>query len=115
MAKLAPYYVCNIRFNKLQDSIDMYIDKLNGLDLLADTKAEFDRWQSKWLKVIESERPSTTLAYSKNCSKLQFPNIYLLLRVPVTIPVSTATAKQRAFLRLKLIKTYSRLSWVKTV
>lgn len=105
MAKITPRRICNTKFNEVEESISMYIGKLNGLDSLVDIEAEFDRFQCKWLKISETDRPLTIADSLKNFDKQHFPNLHLLLRVLATIPVSTATA-ERAFSQLILIKTY---------
>ncbi|XP_022168857.1 52 kDa repressor of the inhibitor of the protein kinase-like [Myzus persicae] len=70
-------------------------------------KAEFSIWKSKWLK--EESRPNTAIEGLDNCNILLFPNIWKLLQVLATIPMSTATP-ERTFSSLKRLKTYLRNS-----
>jgi len=70
-------------------------------------KAEFSIWKTKWLK--EELRPNTAIAGLDNCNALLFPNIWKLLQVLATIPMSTATP-ERTFSSLKRLKTYLRNS-----
>ncbi|KAL4090793.1 hypothetical protein QTP88_025568 [Uroleucon formosanum] len=70
-------------------------------------KAEFSIWKSKWFK--EESRPNTANEGLENCNILLFPNIWKLLQVLATIPMSTATP-ERTFSSLKRLKTYLRNS-----
>jgi len=70
-------------------------------------KVEFSIWNSKWLK--EESRPNTATEGLANYNILLFPNIWKLLQVLPTIPMSTATPK-RTFSSLKRLKTYLRNS-----
>ncbi|KAL4111843.1 hypothetical protein QTP88_015724 [Uroleucon formosanum] len=70
-------------------------------------KAEFSIWKSKWLK--KESRPNTAIEGLENCNILLFPNIWKLLQVLATIPMSTATP-ERTFSSLKRLKTYLRNS-----
>lgn len=70
-------------------------------------KSEFSIWKSKWLK--EESRPNTAITGLDNCNILLFPNIWKLLQVLATIPMSTATP-ERTFSSLKRLKTYLRNS-----
>lgn len=74
-------------------------------------KAEFSIWKSKWLK--EESRPNTAISGLDNCNMLLFPNIWKLLQVLATIPMSTATP-ERTFSSLKILKTYLRNSICET-
>lgn len=51
--------------------------------------------------------PSNALDAIKHCDPVIFPNIFVLLKILCTLPVSTATP-ERSFSSLKRVKTYLR-------
>lgn len=53
--------------------------------------------------------PSNALDAIRHCDPVIFPNIFFLLKVLCTLPVSTATP-ERSFSSLKRVKTYLRNS-----
>lgn len=65
------------------------------------------RWRTKWLAEDAGSRPSTLRTALKACDKDYFPNIYTLLRIGCTIPV-TSCENERAHSTLKNIKTVLR-------
>ena len=55
-----------------------------------------------------SERvPKNALELLNSCDSSLFPNIHILLRIFITIPVTTSTA-ERSFSTLRRLKTYLR-------
>lgn len=62
-----------------------------------------------WKIMIGSEDVNTKsgLGALLDCSKTDFPNIYFLIKIFCTLPVSTATP-ERSFSTLKRLKTYLR-------
>ena len=53
------------------------------------------------------DRPTDCLDSLAVCDEQFFPNIYALLQIFATLPVSTASA-ERTFSAMKLLKTYLR-------
>ncbi|XP_050058717.1 52 kDa repressor of the inhibitor of the protein kinase-like [Aphis gossypii] len=92
----------------MNDSVQFYSRILTEPNVF---KAEFSIWKSKWLK--EELRPNTAIEALDNCNILLFPNIWKLLQVLATIPMSTATP-ERTFSSLKRLKTYLRNSTSET-
>lgn len=70
-------------------------------------EAEFERWKAKWTMRSVEDRPQTALDALRECDSVFFPCISILLRIFVTLPVTTMTA-ERSFSALKLLKTYLR-------
>ncbi|XP_022174888.1 uncharacterized protein LOC111036913 [Myzus persicae] len=60
------------------------------------------------LHVTENQTPLEVLSTVKN-SNGSFPNINVMLRILLTIPVTSASA-ERSFSKLKIIKNYKKLS-----
>ena len=82
-------------------------------------KAEFELWKMRWTAKPKASvdctvkrqpdiiKPSNALHALSVCNRQLFPNIYTLLHIAATLPVTTASA-ERTFSSMKLIKTYLR-------
>lgn len=68
-------------------------------------RAELKMWKIK-LERTEN-KPKSGLDAIKECNDLIYPNIFNLLSILCTLPVSTATP-ERMFSCLKRLKTYTR-------
>ena len=79
---------------------DVYYD-IDGLDLFSELKV------LKEILQIKDYTPIDILNYIKRLDS--FPNTCIAYRILLTIPVTVASAK-RSFLKLKLIKSYIRLT-----
>lgn len=107
LAKLLPK---NIKFNKelvnddLHYTLNFYNQFINREAAIAETEI----WQTKW----ENENgiiPDTATTALDSCDKLFFPNVYTLIKILSTLPVTTATP-ERTFSALKRVKSYIRNS-----
>lgn len=67
--------------------------------------SEYEIWQESWKNI--NDPPITLLSALEKCDKMLFPNIHTLLRIGVTMPITTATA-ERSFSTLRRLKTYLR-------
>lgn len=65
---------------------------------------EVKMWHS-FLKTIN--KSNNILEYLDVCDSLIFPNVYKLIKILVTLPVTTCTA-ERSFSTLRRLKTYLR-------
>lgn len=92
----------------------MFIFFLSSFDKLVEfyldidkqtVQAKFHIWHSKLQKHVEY--PKNCLEALRQCDKNIFPNIYFLLKILCTLPVSTSTP-ERTFPCLKRLKTYQR-------
>lgn len=70
-------------------------------------EAEYKLWQRKLMQT--TEKPNNALEAMAMCNQSIYPNIFKLLQILVTLPVSSAT-NERTFSNLKRIKTYLRNS-----
>ena len=61
-------------------------------------------WRARWAEVEASERPSSALEALNRCSCSIHPNIYALLKLLCTLPL-TSCAAERSFSALKRVKT----------
>ena len=70
---------------------------------------EVQRWVNKWKKEDVSTVPSSAIEALCACHADIYPNVYILLTVLGTLPVSTATS-ERSFSAMRRLKTYLRSS-----
>ena len=95
----------------INEIVEMYQEQLDveNSSYLAAT-IEFQRWKACWLAVPKEKRPCTALHASKAAEELGiYPIIHKLLRIFVTLPVTTAS-NERCFSSLKYLKNYLRSS-----
>lgn len=64
-------------------------------------------WCHKWKTVDEGKKPNKILEILDDCDQNFYPNIYNLLKILATLPVSTCEV-ERSFSSLKRIKNYLR-------
>ena len=87
---------------KLESFLKHYVYyDIDGLDLFSELKV------LKEILQIKDYTPIDILNYIKRLDS--FPNTYIAYRILLTIPVTVASTK-RSFLKLKLIKSYIRLT-----
>jgi len=72
-------------------------------------EGEFILWQEKWNLIPVENRPNIAFEAMMACDVKYYPNIHRMLKLCVTLPVSTATA-ERSFSTLRRMKTYLRNS-----
>jgi len=68
---------------------------------------EFRRWKTKYSSVPLDNRPNTLEGALQSFDKEDFPNIFTLLVIACTLPVTTCET-ERSNSQLKLLKTYLR-------
>lgn len=69
-------------------------------------ETEFNAWKTKWRHSGE-DRPNKLIDALKSCSSLQFPNLHTLLKISLTLPI-TSCESERSFSQLDLLKTARR-------
>jgi len=69
---------------------------------------EVQRWVNKWKKEGFSTVPSCAVEALCACHADIYPNVYILLTILGTLPVSTATS-ERSFSTMKRLKTYLKI------
>lgn len=74
---------------------------------------EFRRWKNKYSSVPLANRPTTLQTALQSCEKDDFPNIFILLLIACTLPVTTCET-ERSNSQLKLLKTYLRSTMTET-
>ena len=83
---------------------DTYVEDLPSRSTL-DT--DYRKWERKWV-LLEAKPNSLEVAF-KDCDKDVFPNIYALLRIACTLPVTSAE-NERSNSVLKRLKIYLRVT-----
>lgn len=88
--------------NEIKHLVDLYSSTINKNNIIAECKI----WK---LKLASSDLNLTKngLEALDNCDEEVYPNIHFLLKIFVSLPVSTATP-ERSFSSLKRLKTYLR-------
>ena len=66
---------------------------------------DVQRWINKWKKEDVSTVPSSSIEAPCACHADIYPNVYILLIILGTLPVSTATS-ERSFSTMRRLKTY---------
>ena len=110
ISKLMPLHVKEVEFADMKDTFEFYNEDLL-LDNFVLLESEFEIWQNMWRKRDGHDLPCTTgqVLKSTYAQRDFYPNIYRLLTIVATLPVSIATS-ECSFSVLKLAKTYLRNS-----
>lgn len=90
-----------ININDVEKLTEFYKEDLEDIKQVYE---EVKMWYS-FLKTIN--KPNNILEYLDVCDSLIFPNVYKLIKILVTLPVTTCTA-ERSFSTLRRLKTYLR-------
>ena len=83
---------------------ELYKSDLPSPQLLS---TEYIRWKIRCTSIPHDQRPNSLQAALQYCDKDAFPNIYVLLVIACTLPVTTCET-ERSNSQLKLLKTYLR-------
>ena len=91
---------------ELAQAADLYTDDLPHSVMLP---TEYNMWVTKWNQqhAASADIPNKLVDALHSCSAIQFPNLHVLLRVALTLPI-TSCESERSFSQLKLIKTSIR-------
>ena len=79
--------------SSMKDAIDFYSDDLPNSDIIDE---EFSRWKCKWLCVPLKDRPETLAESLKQCCQQTLPNIFTLLKLFATLPLSSCSCERSA-------------------
>ena len=101
---LVPSVLCNGNPISFDDLLSFYKEDLPTSFL---ARSELLRWRAKWEGQGAEDRPATLRTAIKACDKDIFPNVYALLQLGCTLPV-TSCENERANSALKNLKTYLR-------
>ena len=104
LINLVPSVICNVNDVCFDDLISFYNDDLPNPSVVA---TEILRWKAKWERQGEEDRPESLVTAIQQCDKDFFPNIYALLHLGCTVPV-TSSENERANSVLKNLKSFLR-------
>ena len=93
----------------ITDAVEMYKDDLPSPELI---HQELKRWKMKWEKHQDQdaeEIPATCATAIKKCDAANFPNIYMLIKVACTLPVTSCECERSAS-TLRRLNTFMRAS-----
>lgn len=102
---LTPKYTNPAEVKTLKSLEIFYTEKVSQSAI----ESEYILWCHKWCKIPKAERPQTIMTILDACDINFYAHINYLLKVLVTLPVSTCEV-ERSFSSLKRIKTYLRNS-----
>ena len=91
---------------ELVQAADLYTQDLPHSVMVS---TEYSMWVTKWKlqHAANADVPNKLVDTLHSCSALQFPNLHVLLRIALTLPI-TSCESERSFSQLKLIKTSHR-------
>ena len=92
--------------DSIQQAVDFHSSDLPNPALLDE---EFCRWKTKWLNAKQEDLPRTLAASLKQCDKYCLPNIFILLKLFTTLPLSSCSCERSAS-ALRRLNNYMRCS-----
>ena len=90
--------------NCIKEAVEFYSDDLPNPGILDE---ELSRWKCKWLSVPQKDRPNTVSKSLKQCCSITLPNIFTLLKLFATLPLSSCACERSASV-LRRLNTYLR-------
>ena len=57
---------------------------------------EYEHWKSKWIMIVPQDRPQNLSDSLKQCCSHSLPNIFTLLKLFATLPVSSCSCERSA-------------------
>ena len=66
-------------------------------------------WRRKWLTVASKDRPDTLAKAITKCDEERFPNLFVLLKIACTFPITSAEC-ERSFSAMRRLRTWLRAS-----
>ena len=73
-------------------AVNFYSDDLPNVSILDG----MHQWKSMWLEISSDDRPQTLTEFLKLCCPDTLPNIYELLKIFSTLPLSSCSCEQSA-------------------
>ncbi|KAK4873687.1 hypothetical protein RN001_013047 [Aquatica leii] len=99
----------DLNYAYISDILQGSIKYKEDLPCFSALKGEFQLWKLLWQGKSPSDRPSCAIEAVGECNRQLYPNIYMLLNILSTLPVTTCTP-ERSFSTLRRLKTYLRNS-----
>ena len=90
---LVPSILCTNKNINLEAAVSKYNEDLPSPELF---QMELERWKNRYTGKKARERPSSAGEALKECDKEMFPNIFVLLHIACTIPVTSCECERSA-------------------
>ena len=90
--------------HRIEQAVAFYTENLPKAAVVGE---EFHIWKSRWLSVSSEERPQTLTESMKKFCPQRLPNIFTLLKLFATLPLSSCSC-QRSASALRRLNTYLR-------
>ena len=90
---LVPSILCSSKPIDLGACVNQYSSDLPSPELF---EMEIQRWKNRYMPKQYKERPSSAADAIKECDKDMFPNIYILLQIACTVPVTSCECERSA-------------------
>lgn len=106
---LVPSVLCSTsddHMTELDSVIEEYKDELPNYEVI-DQELRF--WKQKYQTASEKARPSTLAEAIKECNEHRYPNLFVLLKIAATLPVTSAEC-ERTFSVMRRLRTWMRSS-----
>ena len=94
----------------MADLTGLYLNDLPNPDIV---DQELLLWKNKWSSTSAESRPSTLAESVKKCDEKRFPNVFVLLKIGSTLPVTSCDG-ERSFSAMRRLRHWLRRS-MKTV
>jgi hypothetical protein len=105
---IVPAFLLSRSVDDVKPALELYAEFIDSQNVVL---AEMELWKQKWVSVsastIPTVIPSTAIDALNCCQEAIFPNVYTLLTIACTLPVTTASA-ERSFSSFRRLKTYLR-------
>ena len=88
----------------IQEAATFYADDLPNASIIDE---EFHLWKSRWLSVPQKDRPQTLSESLRQCCPQSLPNIFVLLKLFATLPLSSCSCERSAS-ALRRLNNYLR-------
>ena len=106
---LTPSVLCYVKFKENVDNssiLEEYEEDLIDIDVVDQERL---LWQRKWLAVAFKDRPDILEKAIKKCDEERFPNLFVLLKITCTFPITLAEC-ERSFSAMRRLRTWVRKS-----
>ena len=104
--QLVPTIVLDGEKQDLNDLVAMYESDLVDKYLV---DQELMLWKRKWAQCSPEERPDSLGTALQQCDEERFPNIFRLLKIGCTLPITSCTC-ERSFSTLRRLRNWLRSS-----
>ena len=107
---LVPSIICNPDYEDSLSTTDdlkkQYSNDLQNCDIL---DQEISLWKRRWQSVKVEDRQDSLTKAIKECDDLRFPNVFILLKIGCTLPVTSAEC-ERSFSVMRRMRAWLRSS-----